>query len=300
MQLILLIVLVLFVRVQSSLLDRLKSLGTSIISSSTTTLSSLSRPSSSIVSISSSLLLLSSSLLTIYTKIPSSILYNSIPDRLSIPNTTNTITIIIPGAGGPDKNTNDLLNSINNYNKQHRIKHSHVQVYNWLKWKGNLLRASSDSISVGTSIGNDISKCHNIKYVHLIGISVGSFAANTACNIIKRKKLGSTYVKLTLLDPFCSHGIFNHKYGYNNFGNNANYAEQYMNTDDPVPFTNEPLKYCYCYDITNTKERHAFIPLHGDNMHSWPVAYFARYYNKLNKRCDNHDILPRGQVIKVT
>lgn len=268
------LVLLLLVRIESSLLiDTLKTIG--------------------------GIITVSSSLIEIYTKIPQKILFNSIPNRLNITNSISSITIIFPGAGGPDKNTNDLLNSINDYNKHHGIKQSYVKVYDWQQWKGNLIRASDDSINVGSIIGNDISTYSNIKYAHLIGISVGSFAANTAGKIIKRQ-LKDAYVKVTLLDPFCSRGIFHHKYGYNNFGTNVDYAEQYLNTDDPVPFTNDPLPNCYCYDITNTKERRNFTPLSGDNMHSWPVAYFARYYKKLNKRrYDTHDILQRGQVIKV-
>lgn len=242
-----------------------------------------------------------------YTRIPQRILFNSEPERLNIgsisdtsTNNYDTITIIFPGAGGPDKNTDDLLESITNYNNKNNIKRSYTRVYDWKKWRGNLLRAAQDSISVGKIIGNDVAT-YNVNNVHFIGVSVGAFAADTASKIVKRK-LKDTTVKVTLLDPFCSLGVLRQRWGNKYFGGkDIDFCEQYLNTDDPVPFTNEPLPNCYCYDITDCKDRYNFIPLPNDNMHSWPTYYYAKNYNKLNSKKDkeNHDRLPRGNVIKV-
>lgn len=268
--------------------------------------SSLSSPSLSspsllrnILKSISSIIAISATLVEVYTKIPQQLLFNSSPDPLNI-NTINnydTITIIFPGANGPDKNTDNLLYNIkNNVNSQR----NYVVVYDWKKWRGNLLRASYDSINVGKIIGNDIvNSCNSIKHAHLIGISVGAFAADITSKIIKQKSKQGTYVKLTLLDPFCSLGLFNINYGKNNFGRGIDYSEQYINTDDPVPFTNEPLPNCICYDITNTKDRNIFKPLPNDNMHSWPVYYYSKNFKKLKKKGNNHDIFQRGHVYKV-
>merc|ERR1712232_711421 len=101
-----------------------------------------------------------------------------------------------------------------------------------------------------------------LENVHSIGISVGSFAANAFVQTIKSKSLSlSLYARLTLLDPFCTRGIWGIGYGYNNFGKNIDYVEHYLNTDDPVPSTNEPLnpKYCVVIDVTNDKRRDDFI-----------------------------------------
>jgi hypothetical protein len=247
----------------------------------------------------SSIIAISTTLVEVYTRIPQQLLFNSSPDPLNI-NTINnydSITIIFPGANGPDKNTDNLLYNIKkNVNSQR----NYVVVYDWKKWRGNVLRASYDSINVGKIIGNDIvNSCNSIKHAHLIGISVGAFAADTASKIIKQKSKQGTYVKVTLLDPFCSLGLFNINYGKNNFGRDIDYSEQYLNTDDPVPFTNEPLPNCICYDITNTKDRNIFKPLPNDNMHSWPVYYYSKNFKKLKKKGNNHDIFQRGHVCKV-
>jgi len=278
-------------------------------SSSLPSLPSSSLPSSLLPSTSllrnilksiSSVIAISTTLVEVYTRIPQQLLFNSSPVHLNI-NTINnydSITIIFPGANGPDKNTDDLLYNIKkNVNSQR----NYVIVYDWKKWRGNLLRASYDSISVGKIIGNDIvNSCNgNIKYAHLIGISVGAFAADTAGKIIKQKSKQGTYVKVTLLDPFCSLGLFNIKYGKNNFGRVVDKAEQYLNTDDPVPFTNEPLPNCICYDITKCISRKTFKPLPNDNMHSWPCYYYSKNFKKLKKNGNNHDIFQRGHVYKV-
>ena len=48
-------------------------------------------------------------------------------------------------------------------------------------------------------------------------------------------------------------------YGQNYFGLNVDYAEHILNTDDPVPTTNDPLQHCVVYDVTHCKERESFI-----------------------------------------
>jgi len=288
--------LLLLMIISSSSLPSLPSL--SSVPSSLPSASSSSSLLRNILKSISSIIAISTTLVEVYTRIPQQLLFNSSPDPLNI-NTINnydSITIIFPGANGPDKNTDNLLYNIKkNVNNQH-----YVAVYDWKKWRGNLLRASYDSISVGKIIGNDIvNSCSGIKHAHLIGISVGALAADTASKIIKQKSKQDTYVKVTLLDPFCSLGLFNINYGKNNFGREIDYSEQYLNTDDPVPFTNEPLPNCICYDITNTKDRNTFKPLPNDNMHSWPVYYYSKNFKKLNKKGNNHDIFQRGHVYKV-
>ena len=148
---------------------------------------------------------------------------------------------------------------------------------------------------MGKRIGRQLAQVNSrrpynkqFKLLHTVGVSVGAFAADACINefkaeserLNKLKNLRSdtsdtikeqvTKSKLTLLDPFCSKGIFQSWYGNCNFGKSSDFCEQYLNTDDVVPFTNEPLKYCYCYDVTASDDRKMFIPLPGDNMHSWP------------------------------
>jgi len=68
------------------------------------------------------------------------------------------------------------------------------------------------------------------------------------------------YVIRTLLDPFCSHGIWGLNYGATRFETGGiDYVEQYFNTDDPVPTTNDSLPLCACVDVTGELERKCFV-----------------------------------------
>ncbi|OEU22533.1 hypothetical protein FRACYDRAFT_232691 [Fragilariopsis cylindrus CCMP1102] len=111
-------------------------------------------------------------------------------------------------------------------------------------------------------------------------------------------------INLTLLDPFCGRGIFQPNYGRDYFGKYATTAVQILNTDDPVPTTNEPLPYCYCLDVTKSLKVDNFTPLQGDSMHSWPLAYYIRhYYNTFPSNCnknENENNFSRGTVIKIS
>jgi hypothetical protein len=214
----------------------------------------------------------------IYTKIPQSWLFRSTPP--SLPNfDQDNVFIIFPGAGGPDKNTDDIVQA---GNKSLGVNNFFISCYDWKQWRGNFLRAAFDSEIVGKMIGSQLASINlrrepskQFKIIHAVGISVGSFAANACIQEYKNKMIKSSlkdnsYCRLTLLDPFTSRGLYDSKYGENYFGKTADYCEQYLNTDDEVPFTNKPLPNAYCYDVTSCQERNSFTPLPGDSMHSWP------------------------------
>ena len=64
------------------------------------------------------------------------------------------------------------------------------------------------------------------------------------------------------------------------------FVEVFLNTDDPVPTTNEPLSVAVNYDVTKSASKNGFTPGPGDSMHSWPgslVTYFLlmQYSNQL-------------------
>lgn len=88
-----------------------------------------------------------------------------------------------------------------------------------------------------------------------------------------------TRTRLTLLDPFTSKGVFGYGWGVRNFGKSADLVEDYLNTDDPVPTTNEAIEGAFTYDITSAEEKKLFVPLSGESFHSWPVAYLASHWH---------------------
>lgn len=245
-----------------------------------------------------------------YSRLPQKLLFGSTP-RLLEEFYEKDVVLIFPGAGGPDENTSNLAQAVIESDKLCGVKR-HVEVYDWSPWKGNLIRASYDGQSVGKIIGEQLAEGFgDLKSVHVMGVSVGAFAADSCCHHFqkssKSRKVDSapTYVRASFLDPFTQRGLFGTKYGTKLFGKAATFCEHYLNTDDPVPSTNEPLSQAIVYDITASESRKLFIPLKGDSMHSWPVAYYGRRWEtKLNEDGTLFHPLhtsktPRGRVISV-
>jgi hypothetical protein len=220
------------------------------------------------------------------------------------------IILIFHGAGGPDQFTDELQSTIeqralkdDNDNKNTPKRQTIVQTLNWQEYSGSLLTAALNGEMYGQSTAKSLWKLYSkdsrgqgeeasasIRSVHCIGVSVGAFAANACatelCSLRKdvhvsqsesESSSSSPYVRLTLLDPFTSRGVMGSGYGSKNFGLHADYAEQYLNTDDPVPTTNDPLPLCACIDVTGAPERDGFVLPENESMHCWPLVYFARY-----------------------
>jgi hypothetical protein len=213
-------------------------------------------------------------------------------------------TFIFPGAGGVD----DLVLELQASNPNSKI-------IDWKEYRGSILTASFDSEAVGEAVAelvlntiesNEIpSSSPSLSSIRFIGISVGAFAANAAATLVHNDDCCDALdVHLVLLDPFCGRGAFGPNYGRDNFGKHATTALQILNTDDPVPSTNDPLPLCYCIDVTDAPQKKDFVLLPGDSMHSWPLAYYIRHYSGGNDDTDHPNskspILPRGKVIKIS
>lgn len=72
----------------------------------------------------------------------------------------------------------------------------YVEVYDWLKWRGNFLRASFDSQIVGSNVCSALADAEEqqgeIKHLHVIGVSVGAFAADSCIKIFNKVSLRNT------------------------------------------------------------------------------------------------------------
>ena len=115
--------------------------------------------------------------------------------------------------------------------------------------------------------------------VHVIGVSVGAFAADACartCTAIRAKGTHRPRVSLTLLDPFTARGVLGWGYGRRWFGTTVDYASQFLNSDDPVPSTNAPLPHCFVYDVTPAKASFRLPkPYFG---HAWPIDFWSRRF----------------------
>ena len=195
-------------------------------------------------------------------------IHSNVNDSITKAGSGEEPTFIFPGAGGVDELVLELQSTIPNSN-----------IIDWKDFRGSVLTAAYDGEAVGEAIAKLVLEgTSSASSIHFIGISVGAFCANAAATTTYHKETSSsssaiTNVRLTLLDPFCGRGVFGPNYGRDNFGKCATTALQILNTDDPVPTTNDPLPNCYCLDVTNAPQRDTFVPLPGDSMHSWPCKY---------------------------
>lgn len=134
--------------------------------------------------------------------------------------------------------------------------------------------------------------------LHVVGVSVGAFAAdafvtNLRCQLKKEEKKerldGSSiskstidcYIQETLLDPYCARGVLDLDYGVRCFGAKADYAQQIVSRTDRVPTSNEYLKNCVVWDITEQlPSRIASLLRHAE----WPVLWYSTMAHKQRHR----------------
>ncbi|KAL3911495.1 MAG: hypothetical protein SGILL_007259 [Bacillariaceae sp.] len=176
------------------------------------------------------------------------------------------------------------------------------EIVDWSKYSTNIFQASYNGERIGTLAAKELLSNGNadkLETIHVIGISVGSFCADAAVRELKKQRSSTDgsqqqrpFVQLTLLDPFTQRGIFGIGYGNKVFGKSADYTQQYLNTDDPVPSTNAPLENAVCYDITNLRPENVFG-------HDWPVAYYGKSEEcgKVNVSKDQQS--DRGVVVEL-
>lgn len=199
------------------------------------------------------------------------------------------LTLIFHGAGGEDKFTDKLMENLKIYDS----KTSFSTMITWEKYSSNILQASFNGQRIGRYVAQQLlNRASNLKSLHVIGISVGAFAADSVGYQVKTSLEHAIDVQLTLLDPFTQRGIFDVGYGARKFGEKCDYFQQYLNTDDPVPSTNAPLETSVCYDVT------AIRPQEVSFGHDWPVAYYGQ--QKQIGIVPKSQRLPRGTLIKVT
>ncbi|MCX8044634.1 MAG: alpha/beta hydrolase [Desulfobacterota bacterium] len=145
-----------------------------------------------------------------------------------------------------------------------------IVAYDWGRYAADKASASTTGLAIGRYIGEQLAAaayCYD--RIQLIGHSVGSFVVQGVCDAY-RTNGGTAWVHLTFLDPFTGKGFVDWTYGQRRFGEGADFAEAYLNTDDPVPSTNSSLSHAHNFDVT------ALAPdlLSSRDRHWWPVLFY--------------------------
>ncbi len=215
---------------------------------------------------------------------------------LPIEEDTEQIVIIVHGLGddaeGWPKALKKRLETFTRKEKGRKII-----TYDWNPYSLSSLRASTDGTTIGQDLGRQLAQAKNLKKIHLIGHSVGSFLIDALCKMYKERAAKSAEVRMTFLDPFCMKGTLNWWHGQQSFGKCGDFTEAYVNTDDPVPTTNEPLAHAYNFDVTRNSFRSKF----KGKSHWWPVNYVTNYEDprQLIYLSRDHNSFPRGKVMRV-
>jgi len=193
----------------------------------------------------------------------------------SITSNTKDVTFIFHGAGGQDANTDELFQVLR---KGSSTSNSFINMVDWSQDSADILQASVKGTKIGEALGKQLARIlqtqdtGNVRNVHIIGISVGAFPANgfvqTLDSTIRPSLRKNINLQLTLLDPFQQKAVLGFRYGKKNFGKGCDYAQQYLNTDDPVPSTNDSLPYCATTDVTPLRPSEVFG-------HDWPLIYYS-------------------------
>jgi hypothetical protein len=221
------------------------------------------------------------------------------------------VMIIFHGRGGPDRETDDLLARVRSEDAAAGLQRA-VVVFDWRPWFGPVPLSSFHGRQVGRRLGKLLARANpELRSLHVMGTSAGAYPADamaTAYTLATREAPERAKVHATFMDPRTDTRAFR-------LGRSADFAEHVLNTDDPVPETDDPLPLCYTLDVTGAAERASF-PLPGGGAtgsfvtdaymnflgyHNWPMGYVARHYKTvLDGNGDvvlpTHEELPRGTV----
>ncbi len=142
---------------------------------------------------------------------------------------------------------------------------------NWSDYSNDLFRSTLNARRIGHDLGHKLAGTSDLKRVHLIGHSAGSFVVFGICEAIKqdRKEL---FVQTTFLDPVGIYAGIDWGYGTRNFGSCADISDAYIDREDGVPGSNAPLDHPHTFDVTALRKKSGFKGL----PHLWPIEYYRQ------------------------
>lgn len=139
----------------------------------------------------------------------------------------------------------------------------------WGEYSNDLFRCTLNARRIGRTLGEKLSEHKKIKRLHLIGHSAGSFVVYGICEKIK-ELAADVFIQTTYLDPVSIYGGMDWGYGKRNFGNCADISDAYLDHEDGVPGSDEPLDHPHTFDVTALKKTAGFTGL----PHLWPISYY--------------------------
>ena len=170
----------------------------------------------------------------------------------------------------PSSWSNNMRHSLKKKLSQ-ELEESQVIALNWNPYSTNAFRCSVDGKRIGAALGAQMAQSTQLKSVHLIAHSCGSFVILGLCETLKAKR-SDIMVQTTYLAPVGIYGGISWNYGNNYFGSCADFSDAYIDRDDPIGFNKELPPNTYSSDVTDMRKgtRIAVPP------HVWPTVYYQQ------------------------
>ncbi|MCC5795333.1 MAG: hypothetical protein JJT85_11450 [Chromatiales bacterium] len=171
-----------------------------------------------------------------------------------------------------------------------------VRYVDWSPWSDLRLRAGATASRIGAGLGARLAaEQPGLGEVLLVMHSAGAWMGDALCEQLRVKALQPVRVDMVFLDAFQIRGFTDWSNGSRHHGRCADFALSLLNTDDPAPATNWPLRQAFNVDVTAHPGRAGF----ERNGHYWPVEYFLRFMTQAEwlQAEFSHEELPRGEMI---
>ncbi|MBM4196386.1 MAG: hypothetical protein FJ197_04695 [Gammaproteobacteria bacterium] len=214
----------------------------------------------------------------------------AVPDPVVAPG-TRVLVLLLHGSNGREEPT---LIALERRFAQLAAETPDVSVlrYIWSPFSDTRLRARVNGGMVGSALGRNLAQRTDIEVLHLVGHSAGAYPVQALCEALRASSARPPRIVSTFLDPIGFDGALNPNWGAGNLGRCADYAEAYINTDDPVPATNAPLAQAWTVDVTATR------PTPASDGHRWPAQYYLDHLTQadITGSAYSHDERPRGSL----
>ena len=147
----------------------------------------------------------------------------------------------------------------------------------WNPYSRNALRCSVDGKRLGESLGGRLAANPNLKSLHLVAHSCGSFVSLGICESLRTARSpgaaqGDVQIQSTYLDPVTVYGGIFWSFGLERFGSCADFSDAYINASDDVPGSNQLLPFTHTFDVTDLRIPSGYM----GSSHLWPTAFYQR------------------------
>ncbi len=189
-------------------------------------------------------------------------------DHNQINSNAKELIVLVHGKG--DTADSWAIKFADELNAEHLTSDQQILALDWREYSKDMFRCSLNGRRTGHNLAGKILANSDIRSLHLIGHSAGSFVVYGMCEEIK-KNGNQMKVHTTYLDPVSIYGGIDWQFGSRNFGSCADISDAYIDTEDEVPGSNKPLKHPHTFDVTALKPQSSNI-----NPHLWPIMYYRQ------------------------